>query len=55
MPFDGNGVYNPLSPPVFPAVPGETILAAYYNQQIDDIADALSNCLTRDGQGDPRL
>jgi len=53
MPYDGNGVYNPVSPPLFPAVAGTTITANQYNQQILDMAAALSNCLTRDGQGKP--
>lgn len=53
MPFDGNGVYNPLGSPIFPAVPGTTITASQYNQQILDMAGALSNCITRDGQGKP--
>lgn len=53
MPFDGNGVYNPLGSPTFPAVPGTTITAGQYNSQINDMAAALSNCITRDGQSPP--
>lgn len=50
MPFDGSGNYAPISAPDFPAVASTTIRASQYNNQINDIADALSNCLTRDGQ-----
>lgn len=53
MPFDGNGIYTPIDPPNFPAVPGTTITANQYNLQILDMATALSNCMTRDGQGKP--
>lgn len=50
MPFDGNGNYVPISPPDFPAVPGTTIRASQYNNEINDIASALTDCVTRDGQ-----
>lgn len=53
MPFDGNGVYNPVPSPLYPAVPGTTITANQYNSQINDMASALSLCMTRDGQGKP--
>lgn len=53
MPFDGNGIYNPVAPPLFPAVSGTTITSNQYNTQILDMAAALSNCMTRDGQGKP--
>lgn len=53
MPFDGSGNYVPAAAPSFPAVAGTTIVATYYNNVINDIADALSNCLTRDNQGKP--
>lgn len=53
MPFDGNGIYTPLTPPIFPAVSGTTITANQYNLQILDVSTALSNCMTRDGQGKP--
>lgn len=53
MPFDGNGIYNPIGPPYFPAVSGTTITSNQYNLQIQDMATALSNCMTRDGQGKP--
>ena len=53
MPFDGSGNYSPAPSPNFPAIGGTTISAAYYNAVINDIAGALSNVLTRDGQGRP--
>lgn len=53
MPFDGNGTYNPVNAPVFPAVAGQTILSSQYNSQINDMAAALSLAITRDGQGKP--
>jgi hypothetical protein len=53
MPFDGSGNYSPPGAPTFPAVTGTTITAAYYNSVINDITTALSNCITRDGQGKP--
>lgn len=53
MPFDGSGNYAPAASPNFPAIGGTVISAAYYNNVINDIATALSNTLTRDGQGKP--
>jgi len=53
MPYDGNGNFVPLASPIFPAVPGTTILATQYNQQLTDVFNGLSNVLTRDGQGKP--
>lgn len=50
MAFNGSGTYNTLTAPKFPAVAGETITASYYNDQINDMATALSLCVTRDGQ-----
>lgn len=50
MPFNGAGVYSPLSPPTFPAVAGELIRAADFNATITDIAAALTNCVTKDNQ-----
>lgn len=50
MPFNGSGVYNPVSPPDFPAVALTTIRSAQYNAQINDMASALSLCLTRAGE-----
>lgn len=53
MPFDGNGNYVPVGSPDFPAVPSTVIRASQYNNEILDIAAALSMCLTRDGQSVP--
>lgn len=53
MPFDGNGTYSPPSAPNFPAIPGTVVASSYYNVVINDIATALSNCLTKDGQSLP--
>lgn len=53
MPFDGAGNYIPAAAPAFPAAAGNTIVAAYYNTVINDVATALSMCLTRDNQGKP--
>lgn len=50
MPFNGSGVYNPVPPPDFPAVALTTVRAAQYNNQINDMAAALTTCVTRDGQ-----
>lgn len=55
MPFDGSGNYVPPGPPTFPAVSGTTITSSYFNATINDIATALSNCLTRDNQGKPSV
>lgn len=55
MPFNGSGTYNPISTPDFPAVPGTTIRSAQYNNQINDMAAALSLCVTRDGQSLPTV
>ena len=53
MPFDGSGNYTPPGSPVFPAVTNTTISSSYFNQIINDVAAALSNTLTKDGQGKP--
>lgn len=53
MPFNGSGTYAPPDPPVFPAIPGTIISSAYYNQLILDIGNALSDCMTLDGQSQP--
>ena len=50
MPFNGAGVYNPIGSPDFPAVAATAIRAAQYNNEINDLASALTNCVTRDGQ-----
>lgn len=49
MPFDGNGTYEPPSPE-YPAISGQVIYADDWNAIVEDIAMALSNCITRDGQ-----
>lgn len=53
MPFDGAGNYTPSPAPNFPAVSGAVINSTYYNNVINDLATALSLCITRDGQGKP--
>lgn len=53
MPFDGSGNYVTLGAPDFPAASGATIVSTYYNNVINDLATALSLCITRDGQGKP--
>ena len=50
MPFNGAGVYSPPSPPIFPAIPGELIKASDFNFVVNDIAAALTNCVTKDNQ-----
>ena len=50
MSYNGSGGYSPAIPPDFPAVAGQLILAAQFNNTINDIATALSNVLVRDGQ-----
>lgn len=50
MPFNGTGGFDPLPPPTYPAVAGDTIRAAYFNAVIDDIRAGLSGVLVRDGQ-----
>jgi hypothetical protein len=49
MSFNSNGTYYPPAPE-FPAIPGEIIYAEYFNTIIEDIADALSMVLPRDGR-----
>lgn len=53
MPFNGSGTYTPAAAPNFPAVSGAAINSTYYNAVINDIATAMSNAITRDGQGKP--
>lgn len=49
MSFNGSGVYTaPASS--FPAVASTLIESAKYNAVINDIATALTNCVTKDGQ-----
>lgn len=49
MPFDGSGTYIPLTPPTYPAVAGEVIYAARFNAVMQDVFDALTASLKRDG------
>ena len=53
MPYDGTGTYAPAAAPNFPAIAGDVISPVYYNAVINDAATALSNVVTRDGQGKP--
>lgn len=50
MSWSGSGTFLELTPPTFPAVPGEDIVADYFNAVIRDIHDGLANVVTRDGQ-----
>jgi hypothetical protein len=50
MPYNGVGGFDPLPPPTYPAVAGDTIRAAYFNAVIDDIRAGLALTLVRDGQ-----
>lgn len=49
MPFNGAGVYSPPGAN-FPAVANTLILSNDYNTVVNDIATALSGCMTKDGQ-----
>lgn len=49
MSLDGNGTYAPPAPE-YPAIPNTDILASDFNAIIQDIANALSLALFRDGQ-----
>lgn len=54
MPYDGSGNFTPVAAPAFPAIAGQVITAAYFNQTILDMtSNGLTNALTRDGQGRP--
>lgn len=50
MPFNGSGTYSPPAAPTFPAVPNTLIESSKFNTVINDVATALTNCMTRDGQ-----
>ncbi len=50
MPLNGSGAYTPPSPQ-FPAIANTLILASDYNAVINDVANALSQAVFRDGQG----
>ncbi|MCI0998965.1 tail fiber protein [Ochrobactrum sp. C6C9] len=47
MPFDSNGRYS--LPPIYRATTGEKVLAEQHNIPFEDVAQALSQCLKRDG------
>lgn len=49
MAFDGNGTYD-IPSPEYPAVAGDVIYAETWNTVMEDLAAALSNCITLDGQ-----
>lgn len=49
MPFNGAGSYSPPATD-FPAVPATLIESTKFNNVINDIATALSTCITKDGQ-----
>ena len=51
MPFNGTGTYT--LPSGNPVVTGTTISSTTTNNTNSDIATALTNCLTRDGQSTP--
>lgn len=49
MPFNGSGIWTPPAAD-FPAVSGTLILATHFNNNMNDVATAFDNCVTRDGQ-----
>lgn len=49
MPFNGAGLYTPPGAD-FPAVPNTLIESSHFNNIINDLATALSLCITKDGQ-----
>lgn len=53
MPRNGSGIYTPVASPDFPAVAFTAIRSAAYNNQILDMAAALTASLTADGQKVP--
>lgn len=50
MPFNGSGGFDPLTPPTYPAVAGDTIFASRFNSIINDILAGLGAVVTRNGQ-----
>lgn len=52
MPYNGTGTYTPPAGD-FPAVSSTVIASTKYNNLINDIASALTNAVTRDGQSPP--
>lgn len=53
MPFNGTGAFTTLGYPDYPAQSGTTIRASQFNNNIQDLVNGLTNCLTRDGQSPP--
>jgi len=51
MAFNGSGTYN--LPAGNPVTTGTTISSSWANSTLSDIATALTNCVTRDGQSPP--
>jgi len=49
MPFSGAGTFSPYTPGN-PVVSGATISSSAFNNTISDLANGLSNTMTRDGQ-----
>ena len=49
MPFNGSGAFTPPGAS-FPVVAGSVIDSTKHNAVINDIADGLSTCVTKDGQ-----
>jgi len=47
MPYDSNGKYS--LPPIYKATTGEKVLAEQHNIPLEDVAQALSQCIKRDG------
>ncbi len=52
MPFNGAGVFTPLTPE-YPAVSGEVIFADDWNAILEDLSAGLSIAMTTDGQSTP--
>lgn len=49
MPFNGSGTFTPPGAD-FPAVTGTVISSSKYNNVVQDLANGLTNAVTRDGQ-----
>jgi len=52
MAFNGSGTFSPYTPGN-PVISGATISSVAFNNTIQDIANGLSNAMTRDGQSPP--
>jgi len=52
MSYDGNGVFN-INTAGQPVVPGTVISATTFNALMTDIANGLTNAITKDGQSTP--